>query len=236
IQQLPGVIDHDFDGDMIVALSSQLTQEDVQLYYQIALVGQRDLDLATDPRSGFEMVMLRMLTFRPARIEAMPAKPAQIRQTTNKEERTVDKPAVIEQTSQIAEQSSPETVSPKHDQNWADMIAAMKINGPTRELANNCVLETIDDKVCTLLVDPGYIRGARAEETLRKALQAYRGSPLKLVINTKKTAIDTPAVQLAKEREDKQQAAVDAINSDENIQALKDHFDARVLPGTIEPV
>jgi len=41
-------------------------------------------------------------------------------------------------------------------------------------------------------------------------------------------------VQLAKEREDKQLAAVNAINSDENIQALKDHFDARVLPGTIE--
>jgi DNA polymerase-3 subunit gamma/tau len=236
IQQLPGVIDHDFDGDMIVALSSKLTPEDVQLYYQIALIGQRDLDLAPDPRSGFEMVMLRMLTFRPATIEATSAKPAQIRQTINKEARTVDKPAVIEQASQIAEQSNPEAVSPKHDQNWADMIAAMKINGPTRELANNCVLETIDDNVCTLLVDPAYIRGARAEETLRKALQAYRGSPLKLVINTKKTAIDTPAVQLAKEREDKQQAAMDAINSDESIQALKDHFDARVLPGTIEPV
>jgi len=41
---------------------------------------------------------------------------------------------------------------------------------------------------------------------------------------------------LTKEREDKQQAAVEAINSDHNIQALKDHFDARVLPGTTEPV
>jgi len=235
-QQIPGAIDHDFDGEMIAALSSQLTPEDVQLYYQIALVGQRDLDLAPDPRSGFEMVMLRMLTFRPAVIDAMPIKPTPIRQTINKEVRTVDKPAVIEQTSQIAENSIPETVSRKHDGNWADMIAAMKINGPTREFANNCVLENIDDKVCTLIVDPGYIRGARAEETLQKALQSYRGTPLKLVINAKKITIDTPAVQLAKEREDKQQAAVDAINSDENIQALKDHFDARIMPGTIEPV
>jgi DNA polymerase III subunit gamma/tau len=116
------------------------------------------------------------------------------------------------------------------------MITAMKINGLTREFANNCVLENIDDKVCTLIVDPGYIRGARAEETLQNALQAYRGTRLKLVINSKKITNDTPAVQLAKEREDKQQAAIDAINSDENIQALKDHFDARVMPGTIEPV
>jgi DNA polymerase-3 subunit gamma/tau len=87
-----------------------------------------------------------------------------------------------------------------------------------------------------LIVDTDYIRGARAEETLQKALQAYRGTPLKLIIKAKKTTIDTPAIQLTKEREDRQQAAVDAINSDHNIQALKDHFDARVMPGTIEPV
>jgi DNA polymerase-3 subunit gamma/tau len=55
--------------DMIAALSSQLSPEDVQLFYQIGLVGQRDLDLAPDPQSGFEMVMLRMLTFRPVTLE-----------------------------------------------------------------------------------------------------------------------------------------------------------------------
>ena len=118
------------------------------------------------------------------------------------------------------------------------MVAAMKINGLTRELAHNCVLENIDDKVCTLILDPGHkqLSSSRTEEKLQKALQDYRGTPLKLVIKAKKTSIDTPAVQLTKEREDKQQAAVEAINSDHNIQALKDHFDARVMPGTIEPV
>jgi DNA polymerase-3 subunit gamma/tau len=98
------------------------------------------------------------------------------------------------------------------------------------------VLEAIDDKVCSLIIDPDYIRGAKAEDSLQKALQAYRGTPLKLAIKAKKTTLDTPAVLLTKEREDKQQAAIEAINSDHNIQALKNHFDARILPGTIEPV
>jgi DNA polymerase III subunit gamma/tau len=118
------------------------------------------------------------------------------------------------------------------------MIVTMRIGGMTRELANNCILENIDDKVCTLVLDPGHkqLRSAVTEEKLQNALRRYRGTSLKLVINTEKTVIDTPAVQLIKAREDRQQAAVDAINSDENIQALKEHFDARVLPGTIEPV
>jgi len=41
---------------------------------------------------------------------------------------------------------------------------------------------------------------------------------------------------LTKERADRQQAAVDAIDADENILALKDQFDARILPGSIEPI
>ena len=37
----------------------------VQLFYQIVLVGLRDLAMAPDPRCGFEMVMLRLLAFEP---------------------------------------------------------------------------------------------------------------------------------------------------------------------------
>jgi DNA polymerase-3 subunit gamma/tau len=238
VQQIPTAIDHDFDADMIAALSPLFTPEDVQLYYQIGLVGQRDLDLAPDPRSGFEMVMLRMLTFRPAAVECAPVKQAEIRQTLKTSPQSVYSQVKNVQPANIAEKSSEEKTLSKPEDNWSDIIAAIKINGLTRELANNCVLENIDDTVCTLLLDPSHkqLRSARTEENLRKALQTYRGTPLKLVIKVNQTTLDTPAVQMTKVREDKQQAAIDAINSDENIQALKEHFDARVMPGTIEPV
>jgi DNA polymerase-3 subunit gamma/tau len=229
VQQIPTAVDHDFDGDMIAALSTRLTPGDVQLFYQIGLVGQRDLDLAPDPRSGFEMVMLRMLTFRPVTLDQGAVKPVQIQQTAAK-------PQIKTPLPDVGTALSNEPPVEAGERNWLSMIVAMKLNGPTREFANNCVLENIDDKVCTLIVDPDYIRGVRAEETLQKALQVYRGTAVKLVIKAKKTTQDTPAVQLTKEREDKQQAAIEAINSDHNIQALKDHFDARIMPGTIEPV
>ena len=47
--------------------SGPFLADEVQLYYQIALVGLRDLPIAPDPRSGFEMTMLRMLAFTPER-------------------------------------------------------------------------------------------------------------------------------------------------------------------------
>ncbi len=237
LQQIPDAIDHDFDVEMIAALAVKLTPEDVQLYYQIGLVGQRDLDLAPDPRSGFEMVMLRMLTFRPVGITSVAVKPAQTHPVINKPQaQPAYKPTAMQQPDIIIEKSAPETVAQSDNVNWAEMVVAMNLAPATRELANNCVLENIDDNVCTLILDPSHLRIKRREENLQKALQDYRKTPLKLVITTEKTTLATPAVQLTKAREDRQQAAVDAINSDENVQTLKEHLGARVMPGTIEPI
>ena len=55
------------------AFAQRLRPEVVQLWYQMALGGRRDLHLAPSPRAGFEMTVLRMLAFRPA--AAVPAMP-----------------------------------------------------------------------------------------------------------------------------------------------------------------
>jgi DNA polymerase-3 subunit gamma/tau len=54
------------DWDSLVERATQVSPEDAQLYYQIAINGRRDLGLAPDPRTGLEMTLLRMLAFRPA--------------------------------------------------------------------------------------------------------------------------------------------------------------------------
>lgn len=60
------------DNEHITTLATTLSAEDVQLYYQIALHGRKDLALAADYRSGFEMMLLRMMTFRPMGLDTKP--------------------------------------------------------------------------------------------------------------------------------------------------------------------
>jgi DNA polymerase III subunit gamma/tau len=48
----------------LLDLSSQLTAEMLQLYYQIAILGHRDIGLAPDAYAGFTMTLLRMLAFK----------------------------------------------------------------------------------------------------------------------------------------------------------------------------
>ncbi|MFA5530850.1 MAG: DNA polymerase III subunit gamma/tau [Thiohalomonadaceae bacterium] len=65
-QVLPEAVDDTLgEGDAVRTLAARVTPEDVQLWYQIALTGRRDLPLAPEARAGFEMLMLRMLAFRP---------------------------------------------------------------------------------------------------------------------------------------------------------------------------
>ena len=72
-QAVPEATDNSFgDGDRVTDLAARLAAENVQLFYQMALNGRRDLPLAPDPRSGFEMVLLRMLAFMPAGIAQLP--------------------------------------------------------------------------------------------------------------------------------------------------------------------
>jgi len=245
LQQLPGFVDQEFDSALLARLAQALLPEDVQLFYQIGLIGLRDLNLAPDPRSGFEMVMLRMLTFRPP-IKAPQAQSARI---NNEKSHPISGATAIQMTPAVLpEQFSPPSSEtrmmqtlPEEQGNpanrWGEIIAALNIGGRTRELANNCVLEGIDDHVCRLLIDPSFQRiGNVAEEKLRDAIQKYFGKPLKLQITPQTSQQITPAIEIQRAREDRQQAAVDAINADPNIQALKDNLGARILPGSIEPL
>jgi DNA polymerase III subunit gamma/tau len=65
LQLVQGRLD-DEEVAALAPLAQRIAAEDVQLYYQIALGGRRDLPYCRDPRMGFEMTLLRMLAFRPA--------------------------------------------------------------------------------------------------------------------------------------------------------------------------
>ncbi|MEA9482479.1 DNA polymerase III subunit gamma/tau [Xanthomonas campestris] len=71
VQQLVPSVAFVGDGIDPTGFAAQLRPEVVQLWYQMALNGRRDLYLAPSPRAGFEMAVLRMLAFRPA--AAVPA-------------------------------------------------------------------------------------------------------------------------------------------------------------------
>jgi DNA polymerase-3 subunit gamma/tau len=99
-QALPEGVDNGHgDRDRVLALAQALPAEDVQFYYQMGLIGRRDLPLAPDPRGGFEMVLLRMLAFRPADSSDAPRQPLK---TVGINPATVDSPQQVAGTTAVA--------------------------------------------------------------------------------------------------------------------------------------
>ena len=80
-QAVPDAVDNSWgDADRVSTLAGKMTAEDAQLFYQVALNGKRDLPLAPEPRTGLEMVLLRMLAFRPGAVVDDSIDPAELRE------------------------------------------------------------------------------------------------------------------------------------------------------------
>jgi DNA polymerase-3 subunit gamma/tau len=275
-QWAPEAIRRDDDADRILAIAQRVSAEDLQLFYQIGLIGQRDLPLSPDPRSGFEMVMLRMMAFRPAAADqslgptAKPAlsSPAKVTarakdevsvpvtprsanpQSHESPVRSIAEPAVV--ASPLPEVRSSEPVQPlplastepapatvlPGSVDWPALIRAMGLTAMTRELANNCVLIRLDEESCQLSLEPRltHLKSPRAEAALEKSLQTHFNRPIKLQIRLEAPEQETPALQIQREKDERQQAAVDEIEQDEGVLALKATFDARIVPGSIKPL
>lgn len=245
VQLVPSSADNEDDVEMLRTLSPLFSAEELQLYYQIALMGQKDMSLSSDPRTGFEMLMLRMLAFNPQGSVAAVVKKTSVaipKPHSSVVQSTVIKPKVAVQAMVDPVVTVPVVAAaptePQGALPWHDMVIQMNVQGLTRELANNCIFDSVDEQECRLILDPrqAQIRGSRSEEKLQAAVQKYYARPLKLVIKTETVASDTPAVKIQKDKLNRQQEAVDAIENDKNVQALKTNFDARVVPGSIEPV
>ncbi|TLM79914.1 DNA polymerase III subunit gamma/tau [Microbulbifer harenosus] len=72
-QVLPEAIDNALgDAEQLQQHAAAIASENVQLFYQMALLARRDLPLAPDPRGGFEMALLRMLAFKPQGVANIP--------------------------------------------------------------------------------------------------------------------------------------------------------------------
>jgi len=227
-QVVPSVQDDDeTEYEMIRKFAEDISPEDIQLYYQIALLGRRDLDFVPDPRSGFEMIMLRMLAFRPAEVARNAVN--KIKETQPSMKTSMPERAMDDNLSQAGKNIQTD--------DWVSIIDALNITGMVRELAANCVLIRHDSGKVDLLLDTAHehLRSKNCEKRLEQALQHYFSASVKLEIKVGATTLETPALQRTRNENERYQAALEAIESDSNVKALRETFGARVIPDTIQP-
>ncbi|MGH8129279.1 MAG: DNA polymerase III subunit gamma/tau [Steroidobacteraceae bacterium] len=207
--------------ETLSALAAKMLAEDLQLAFQIAILGRRDLELAPDPRTGVEMTLLRMLAFRPA--EA----------TGNS--RTAGAGNMPRPAPESATKAAAAAAATGGD--WPELLSRLELQGAARQLAGNCQLLEREGNRFRFLLDPRAqsLHTRQQQERLSQALGRLVGAPVTIEIEQGATG-DTPARQEEQARDERLEKARAALESDPNVQALRDRFGAVLQPDSIKPV
>jgi len=224
------------DDAAITRLAAAMTPEDCQLYYQLGLLARRDLPLAPEPQTGFEMALLRMLAFRPLE-SAAPAAPAAgvvpPAATVATPPVSAPPPRASAATPPAADMrvEPPPPVRPSDaaavDLDWAALVERLDAAPLARELARNAALRRYDGRVLELVVTPTYeqLCGERRVRALEQALVAELGRAVDVrVAVDDKAGRATPAQALSEQEQARLAELRRTLDADPNVQALQREF------------
>jgi DNA polymerase-3 subunit gamma/tau len=238
------------DDEELIRLTGEMSPEDVQLYYQIALQGRRDLAACADWRSAFEMTLLRMLAFRPAAADEpdrATATPQPARKPKSKPAGGTPRPrrdAVRDEGSAPpappappVESSGASAVSADATP-WAELLGAADVRGAARQLAESCAVREQSDSRIDLVVaeDRSHLNTDQVRGRLETVLAEHLGRSLKVTITPGTPPELTPADQRKANETQRMRQAREAIEGDPAVKGFQDAFDAVVEADSIEPI
>lgn len=197
------------DKEKLLNLAKHFSKETVQLYYQILLIGRKDLTLAPTAKLGFEMILLRLLAFNPSRSE-----------TTAPQKNTA--PA-----KEAPHAKTPSLKPSGGSSTWNDMLATLQLAGMSQLVASNCSLEKFADNELVLLIDEVHrpLLSANIKDRIQEAVQKNLNQDIKLTIKIGNQTTPTPAIEHQAKVSQRQENAKTSITLDQNIQNIMTSFD-----------
>ncbi len=241
-------------------LASRLSAEQVQLWYQMATNGRRDLAYAPSPRAGFEMTLLRMLAFRPmtegetvstpaaAKPLAKPVPPPTRTAPVTAAPKPIIAPAEMPavQVSTVQAPTAPIAQAVIHQQakhelkdheQWLDVIEATELKGPARELAAHSIFVAFDNCILKLALPDGFLhlRSDAVVAGLAQKLSPALGEVAKIVFEKADMQSETLHDRTARFRSEKQTDAQSAFMADPVVSQLLQQG-AQIVPDSIRPL
>ncbi len=239
LQQVPQAWDASMgDKQRFDALLSQLSAEDIQLYYQIALTGRRDLPLAPDQRNGLEMVLLRMLAFSPASAaptvaaSSVPAAPAPSVPQQQRQSATVATAATVDvaKAEPVTSTGTRISLSTLGTDNWHEVVAGLSCEGVLKQLVEHCAFSGLQDNTLSLALAPAHaiMANAEREKQLQQKLQQYFQQDITLRIEQTQQQTETPAARSDRQQQERLAEAQQSIVNDANVKNIIETFNAEV--------
>lgn len=211
----------------------RFSAEDLQLYYQIALMGRRDIDFAPDPKIGFDMTLLRLASFEPdgdsgdfdALSETLVDEP-------NPSEH-IEPPDPAPQESQTAVRTDP--VGTDHvasadgirdSDDWWEVVSAMAPQGVTAMILKNSNLTDRGAERWLIRLDQSHesLLNDKQRAEIERLATAYSGRELRVDFEIGQLGSETPMARESRIAKETREKAAATLMEDPNVQAMLDEF------------
>jgi DNA polymerase-3 subunit gamma/tau len=233
-------------AEAMAELATLIKPEDLQLYCQVGVLGRRDLPLITDQRSGFALILVRMLVFRPGNEQsasapaAAPARQRDVARATHSAATgaAIAAPANVAAADSSAVRTAAPGGLPLTPENWPAIVEQLGLVGMARQLAANCALAGRQGAQVKLLLDvrSQSIRTRSNEEKLVAALVSYAGEALRVQIDLADAQVPaTPARERDRQADERLASARAALEEDPNIKALRLQMGATIFAESVRP-
>ncbi len=248
IQQVDSAADDEVDADELRRLAATIAADEIQLFYQIALHGRDEMNLAPDEYAGFTMALMRMLAFAPAALVSVNARPGT---ASMARPAPVPRPAAATTASGAGGGTAEATPPPKpaqqmglsvqpgatkpFDGDWTALVGQLKVAGLVRELAQRSELTSYEGDRLRLRVPLKTLLDAGALQKLQAAVSDAIGRPIRLTADVGSTVGPTSAGIAEQARAEKQRQAEESIYADPFVRELIENFGASVDPASIRP-
>jgi len=235
-QAVPGALGDDVpERERIVGLAHALDAETVQLDYQIALQGRRDLELAPDEHAGFVMTLLRMLAFRPGEEPVRPPDGVVSRPSPPPSARAANPRAGAPATA-VSRPLAPAPARPAGGA-WPELAAQLALGGAARELARHSVLRAQEGDRYDLVVPKALSHLTGYQDKLRAALEQHLGRPVKVSVSAGDATAasgESAAGVEASRASAKKAEMTKAVQDDAFVKDLVNLLDGTVIESTIK--
>ncbi|OGS99390.1 MAG: DNA polymerase III, subunit gamma and tau [Gallionellales bacterium RIFCSPLOWO2_12_FULL_59_22] len=239
-QTVPQAIaDDEPERARLLELAQAFTPEDTQLFYQIAIHGRDEIDLAPDEYAGFTMTLLRMLAFAPGKAASRPALAAQPSTALPVARPAAALVAPAPDSRVSSGGSASGEVVPGGQPDWGVLLTQLNVQGMAQQLAKHCVLQCFSDGKIVLCLSQEHKHlqsNKNAIEKLQAALSDYFVKPVKLNIVLGQSGTATPAVVEQQAKQLRQQQASDSIAQDDFVREAQAELDASLVVESIRPI
>ena len=214
--------------------------EDLQLYYQIVLMGGRDLAFAPDPKVGFDMTMIRLLSFEPlgdahvARASEVPAptsaEPPPGTAVEHSAEAQLGALSEVAPSAQVAVEEPPAAADDSSDNDWHELVAAMAPEGVTSMILERANLGHRDSDHWTIRLDADHFAlvNDRQREEITALVERHVGHAVEVGFEVGELLVETPAARKFRIKAEREAQAKAVLLGDANVRALLTEFDARL--------